>query len=154
MNKENIALQYKEVLIYTIKTLDMLEEEGFDMSKLREELNNCKVENIFDSKRPQHKNLPKYTAIDYMRASNKLDLFYYRRLEKYIIYKMVCVEAEILEIVTHSSPANLEEIISETIPETIGTLEHVKSHLINVNYEDGKILRNYSELRHKTKSLK
>lgn len=150
----DIALQYKEVLIYAIKTLDMLEKEGFDVSKLREELNNCKVENNFDSQRPQHKNLPKYTVIDYIRASNKLDIFYWERLEKYVIYKMVCIQTEILENVTHLSPANLEEVISKTIPETIGTLEYVKSLLINVNYEDGKILRNYSELRRKTKSLK
>lgn len=150
----DIALQYKEVLIYAIKTLDMLEKEGVDVSKLREELNNCKVENNFDSQRPQHKNLPKYTVIDYIRASNKLDIFYWERLEKYVIYKMVCIQTEILENVTHLSPANLEEIISKTIPETIGTLEYVKSLLINVNYEDGKILRNYSELRRKTKSLK
>lgn len=132
----------------------MLEKDSFDVSKLREELNNCKVENTFDSKRPQHKNLPKYTVIDYIRASNKLDIFYWERLEKYVIYKMVCIQTEILENVTHLLPANLEEIISETISETIGTLKYVKSLLINVNYEDGKILRNYSELRSKTKSLK
>lgn len=150
----DIVTKYKELLIYTIKTLDMIEKDGFDVSKLREGLNNCKVENNFDSKRPQHKNLPKYTVIDYIRASNKLDIFYWERLEKYVIYKMVCIQTEILENVTHLSPANLEEIISETIPETIGTLEYVKNHLINVNCEDGKILRNYSELRRKTKSLK
>lgn len=129
----DVAISYKAKLIEIDNKIRTIEKIGFDMTKIREELNNIKVENNNDIKKSKKNSFEGFIATDYINATGKLEKLD-SKLDSYTIYVKVYYYTKYLNKVNISAE-NINEIISEIKQ----LLKGLRNSSI-VDYEDEKNL--------------
>ena len=69
----DVAISYKAKLIEIDNKIREIEKIGFDMSKIREELDSIKIENNNDIKSSKKNNFEGFIINDYINATGKLE---------------------------------------------------------------------------------
>lgn len=107
----DVAISYKAKLIEIDNKIREIEKIGFDMSKIREELNDIKVENNNDIKSSKKNSFEGFIATDYINATEKLGKLD-AKLDSYTIYVKIYYYVKYLNKVNITNE-NLNEIIDE-----------------------------------------
>lgn len=127
----DVAISYKAKLIEIDNKIKEIEKIGFDMSRIREELNDIKVENNNDIKKSKKNSFEGFIATDYINATGKLEKLD-AKLDSYTIYVKVYYYIKYLNKV-NISVENINEIINE-IKQLLKGLRNSSV----VDYEDEK----------------
>lgn len=127
----DVAISYKAKLIEIDNKIKEIEKIGFDMSRIREELNDIKVENNNDIKKSKKNSFEGFIATDYINAIGKLEKLD-AKLDSYTIYVKVYYYIKYLNKV-NISVENINEIINE-IKQLLKGLRNSSV----VDYEDEK----------------
>lgn len=127
----DVAISYKAKLIEIDNKIKEIEKIGFDMSRIREELNVIKVENNNDIKKSKKNSFEGFIATDYINATGKLEKLD-AKLDSYTIYVKVYYYIKYLNKV-NISVENINEIINE-IKQLLKGLRNSSV----VDYEDEK----------------
>ena len=127
----DVAISYKAKLIEIDNKIKEIEKIGFDMSRIREELNDIKVENNNDIKKSKKNSFEGFIATDYINATGKLERLD-AKLDSYTIYVKVYYYVKYLNKV-NISVENINEIINE-IKQLLKGLRNSSV----VDYEDEK----------------
>ena len=127
----DVAISYKAKLIEIDNKIKEIEKIGFDMSRIREELNDIKVENNNDIKKSKKNSFEGFIATDYINATGKLEKLD-AKLDSYTIYVKVYYYVKYLNKV-NISVENINEIINE-IKQLLKGLRNSSV----VDYEDEK----------------
>ena len=107
----DVAISYKAKLIEIDNKIREIEKIGFDMSKIREELDSIKIENNNDIKSSKKNNFEGFIINDYINATGKLEKLEVK-LENYTIYVKTYYYVKYLNKVNITNE-NLNEIIDE-----------------------------------------
>lgn len=107
----DVAISYKAKLIEIDNKIKEIEKIGFDMSRIREELNDIKVENNNDIKKSKKNSFEGFIATDYINATGKLEKLD-AKLDSYTIYVKAYYYVKYLNKVNITNE-NLNEIIDE-----------------------------------------
>lgn len=107
----DVAISYKAKLIEIDNKIREIEKIGFDMSKIREELDSIKVENNNDIKSSKKNSFEGFIINDYINATGKLEKLD-AKLDSYTIYIKIYYYVKYLNKVNITSE-NLNEIIDE-----------------------------------------
>ena len=127
----DVAISYKAKLIEIDNKIREIEKIGFDVTKIREELNDIKVENNNDIKKSKKNSFEGFIATDYINATGKLEKLD-AKLDSYTIYVKVYYYIKYLNKV-NISVENINEIINEIKQLLIG----LRNSSV-VDYEDEK----------------
>ena len=127
----DVAISYKAKLIEIDNKIKEIEKIGFDMSRIREELNYIKVENNNDIKKSKKNSFEGFIATDYINATGKLEKLD-AKLDSYTIYVKAYYYVKYLNKV-NISVENINEIINE-IKQLLKGLRNSSV----VDYEDEK----------------
>ena len=127
----DVAISYKAKLIEIDNKIKEIEKIGFDMSRIREELNDIKVENNNDIKKSKKNSFEGFIATDYINATGKLEKLD-AKLDSYTIYVKAYYYVKYLNKV-NISVENINEIINE-IKQLLKGLRNSSV----VDYEDEK----------------
>ena len=127
----DVAISYKAKLIEIDNKIKEIEKIGFDMSRIREELNDIKVENNNDIKKSKKNSFEGFIATDYINATGKLEKLD-AKLDSYTIYVKVYYYIKYLNKVN----INVENI-NEIINEIKQLLKGLRNSSV-VDYEDEK----------------
>ena len=127
----DVAISYKAKLIEIDNKIKEIEKIGFDMSRIREELNDIKVENNNDIKKSKKNSFEGFIATDYINAIGKLEKLD-AKLDSYTIYVKAYYYVKYLNKV-NISVENINEIINE-IKQLLKGLRNSSV----VDYEDEK----------------
>ena len=107
----DVAISYKAKLIEIDNKIREIEKIGFDVTKIREELDIIKIENNNDIKSSKKNSFEGFIATDYINATKKLEKLEVK-LENYTIYVKTYYYVKYLNKVNITSE-NLNEIIDE-----------------------------------------
>ena len=107
----DVAISYKAKLIEIDNKIREIEKIGFDVTKIREELDNIKVENDDNIKKSKTMSFEGIIINDYINAISKLEILE-SKLDNYAIYVRVYYYTNYLNIVNITNE-NLNEIITE-----------------------------------------
>lgn len=107
----DVAISYKAKLIKIDNKISEIEKIGFDVTKIREELNDIKVENNNDIKSSKKNSFEGFIINDYINATGKLEKLD-AKLDSYTIYVKAYYYVKYLNKVNITSE-NLNEIIDE-----------------------------------------
>ena len=127
----DVAISYKAKLIEIDNKIKEIEKIGFDMSRIREELNDIKIENNNDIKKSKKNSFEGFIATDYINATGKLEKLD-AKLDSYTIYVKAYYYVKYLNKV-NISVENINEIINE-IKQLLKGLRNSSV----VDYEDEK----------------
>lgn len=123
----DVAISYKAKLIEIDNKIIEIEKIGFDVTKIREELDSIKIENNNDIKSSKKNSFEGIIINDYINATGKLE-----KLDSYTIYVKVYYYIKYLNKV-NISVENINEIINE-IKQLLKGLRNSSV----VDYEDEK----------------
>lgn len=107
----DVAISYKAKLIEIDNKIREIEKIGFDVTKIREELDIIKIENNNDIKSSKKNSFEGFIINDYINATGKLEKLEVK-LENYTIYVKTYYYVKYLNKVNITSE-NLNEIIDE-----------------------------------------
>lgn len=107
----DVAISYKAKLIEIDNKIREIEKIGFDVTKIREELDIIKIENNNDIKSSKKNSFEGFIINDYINATKKLEKLEVK-LENYTIYVKTYYYVKYLNKVNITSE-NLNEIIDE-----------------------------------------
>lgn len=107
----DVAISYKAKLIKIDNKISEIEKIGFDVTKIREELDNIKIENNNDIKSSKKNSFEGFIINDYINATGKLEKLD-AKLDSYTIYVKVYYYVKYLNKVNITNE-NLNEIIDE-----------------------------------------
>ena len=127
----DVAISYKAKLIEIDNKIREIEKIGFDVTKIREELNDIKVENNNDIKSSKKNSFEGFIINDYINATGKLEKLD-AKLDSYTIYVKTYYYVKYLNKV-NISVENINEIINE-IKQLLKGLRNSSV----VDYEDEK----------------
>ena len=127
----DVAISYKAKLIEIDNKIREIEKIGFDVTKIREELNDIKVENNNDIKSSKKNSFEGFIINDYINATGKLEKLD-AKLDSYTIYVKAYYYVKYLNKV-NISVENINEIINE-IKQLLKGLRNSSV----VDYEDEK----------------
>ncbi len=127
----DVAISYKAKLIKIDNKISEIEKIGFDVTKIREELNDIKVENNNDIKSSKKNSFEGFIINDYINATGKLEKLD-AKLDSYTIYVKVYYYVKYLNKVNISV-----ENINEIIDEIKLLLRKIRNSSV-VDYEDEK----------------
>ena len=127
----DVAISYKAKLIEIDNKIREIEKIGFDVTKIREELDSIKIENNNNIKSSKKNSFEGFIATDYINATGKLEKLD-AKLDSYTIYVKTYYYVKYLNKVNITSE-NLNEIIDE-IKQLLKGLRNSSV----VDYEDEK----------------
>lgn len=107
----DVAISYKAKLIEIDNKIREIEKIGFDVTKIREELDSIKIENNNDIKSSKKNSFEGFIINDYINATGKLEKLDVK-LDSYTIYIKIYYYVKYLNKVNITSE-NLNEIIDE-----------------------------------------
>ena len=127
----DVAISYKAKLIEIDNKIREIEKIGFDVTKIREELDSIKIENNNDIKSSKKNSFEGLIEIDYINATGKLEKLD-AKLDSYTIYVKAYFYVKYLNKVNISV-----ENINEIIDEIKLLLRKIRNSSV-VDYEDEK----------------
>lgn len=129
----DVALNYKALLIEIENKIKEIKNIGFDISKLKEELDNIKLNNSNNVRESKKKSFDGFLASDYINAINNLNKLQ-TKLDEYNIY---------IKIYYYNKYLNKLDLTKENINEIISEIKVLLKGIRNssiMDYEDEKHL--------------